>query len=320
MDLGATNNWTITSWPAGKAEESPYEEDNLQWKSVYNTVGISGDWFGDDKYGFPSLFGDALNDQGLSCGLLTLTDSKYQERSVYKTNVFYGIFCKWATQLYSTIEELNEAMNDVHVVGPEILKEHIILRDRNGASMVIELIDGEQNIYIDLNDGISGYGITTNAPTLDWHIRNIQHYEWKRGMARQAIVMPGGFYPDERFMRIHMVKEGMEAFGLNDVESYQQAFSLTSQVLNTVTVPMGDQYGTDTGESSGEGSENPDHTMYGLIRDHNDPTLFWRDSGNPTFRRLRLADIDFRSGERKSLVLETGPYYVDMIEAMKPVM
>ena len=233
MDLGSSSNWTITSWPAGSSESSPYEEDDLAWKSVYNTVGISGNWFGDDKYGFPSLFGDAINDQGLSCGLLTLTDSEYQERSPRKTNVFYGVFCKWATQLYGTVSELAEVMDDVRVVGPEILKEHIILRDRTGASMIIELVGGEQNVYIDLNDGINGYGITTNAPTLDWHIRNVQHYEWKRGMARQAIAVPGGFYPDERFMRIHMVKEGMESYGLNDVDSYQQAFSLTAQVRFT---------------------------------------------------------------------------------------
>lgn len=31
---------------------------------------------------------------------------------------------------------------------------------------------------------------------------------------------------------------------------FQQAFSLTVQVMNTVTVPQGDQYGTDSG--SGE--------------------------------------------------------------------
>ena len=41
-----------------------------------------------------------------------------------------------------------------------------------------------------------------------------------------------------RFLRIHMVKAGMEESGDVDTTDYQQAFSLTSQVLNTVTVPM----------------------------------------------------------------------------------
>jgi ribosomal protein L27 len=39
-------------------------------------------------------------------------------------------------------------------------------------------------------------------------------------------------------------------------------------------VPMGNQYGTDTGESGGEGSGS-DHTMFAVIRDHSDPAIYW---------------------------------------------
>ena len=55
-----------------------------------------------------------------------------------------------------------------------------------------------------------------------------------------------------------------------DVE-FQDAFSLTVQVMNTVTVPQGNQYGTDSG--SGEG--NGDHSCWGLVRDHKEPALYW---------------------------------------------
>lgn len=41
--------------------------------------------------------------------------------------------------------------------------------------------------------------------------------------------------------------------------------------MNTVTVPQGDQYGTDSG--SGEG--NGDHSCWGLVRDHKEPALYW---------------------------------------------
>jgi len=37
---------------------------------------------------------------------------------------------------------------------------------------------------------------------------------------------------------MHMVKVGMEQSGDVDTTDYQQAFSLTTQVLNTVTVPQ----------------------------------------------------------------------------------
>jgi hypothetical protein len=54
---------------------------------------------------------------------------------------------------------------------------------------------------------------------------------------------------------------------------FQQAFSLTVQVMNTVTVPQGEQYGTD----SGEGEGNADHSCWGLVRDHKEPALYWYD-------------------------------------------
>lgn len=54
----------------------------------------------------------------------------------------------------------------------------------------------------------------TNEPTFDWHQKNIEHYEWKRTLARQAVAVPGNFYPEERFLRAYMVKSGMQSMGL----------------------------------------------------------------------------------------------------------
>lgn len=276
MDLGSTANWTITSWPVHNREQLPDPEglQGARYTSKFGTVGITGNWLGDDKYGFYSLFGEAINEKGLTCGQLTLVGSEYQMPSVGKTNVFFGVFCKWATQLFDNVEDVHNALENVAIWGPEILSEHFVLRDANGASLVVELIDGEQHLYLDFNDGESGYGIMTNEPSFDWHLKNIEHYEWKRTLSRQAVSVPGSWYPDDRFLRIHMVKSGMQEFGLNNAPTYQEAFSLTAQVLNVVTVPYGNQYGTDTGEASGEGS-NPDHTMWGITRDHSTPALYW---------------------------------------------
>lgn len=157
----------------------------------------------------------------------------------------------------------------------------------------------------------------TNEPTFDWQVKNIEHYEWKRTLARQAVTTPGNFYPEERFLRVHMMKSGMQAQGLFNTKSYQAAVSYTAQVLNTVSVPMGDQYGTDSGDAGGEGS-SADHTIFAVIRDHADPALFWRDAGNPTFRRLRLADIDLSlQAKHVSVKVEDGPYYIDVAANLK---
>jgi penicillin V acylase-like amidase (Ntn superfamily) len=238
MDLGSTTNWTITSWPAGEQysssdftqELSEEKYSSFHWTSIYNTIGITGNWFGDDHYGFPSLFGDGINEKGLSCGLLTLVDTIYEQPLPNKKNIFYGTFCQWALQNYANVHEVYETMDDIRIWGPVILAEHFILRDANGDSLIIELMDGKKHVYLDENDGKSGWGIMTNEPTFDWHLTNIGHYEWKRSLSRQAVGVPGGWYPEDRFLRLHMVKSGMQQYGLFDTADFQTAFALTAQV------------------------------------------------------------------------------------------
>jgi hypothetical protein len=112
-----------------------------------------------------------------------------------------------------------------------------------------------------------------------------------------------------------MMKQGMMMLTSVEDITYQSAFSLTSQVLNTITIPNGQQYGTDSGEGTGEG--DGDHSLFGLIRDHNDPSIYWRDALNPSFRKIRLSDLNMNSGANPvSLVLETGPYFIDMAAKM----
>ena len=137
-------------------------------------------------------------------------------------------------------------------------------------------------VHTDLNDGgETGYGIMTNEPAFEYHLANIKHLQWKRGLARQSVSVPGSWYPEERFMRIYMVKTGMET-----PNSYSQAIMQAVHVLNTVTVPMGDQFGTDSGAKSGEGKG--DHTLYGVVYDHLGKQLYWRTTSNQNLQKLDL--------------------------------
>jgi len=134
-------------------------------------------------------------------------------------------------------------------------------------------------------------------------------------LARQAVATPGNFYPEERFLRLHMAKSGMESLA-SSVTDFSTAFALTAQVQNTVMVPMGEgQYGTDSGDSSGEG--DADHTVFAIIRDHASPSIYYRDSFNPTFRRVRLADLNTNIGATpKKILIESGANFVDMTQSM----
>jgi penicillin V acylase-like amidase (Ntn superfamily) len=94
-------------------------------------------------------------------------------------------------------------------------------------------------------------GVMTNEPNFQWHVENVKHAQWKQHNERPAFTIPGAFYPDERFLRIHLVKSAMP-----QPNSYDEAVMQAVHVLNTVTVPMGAQLGTDSSEGEGVG----DHT------------------------------------------------------------
>lgn len=321
MDLGTQVNWTITTWPKKIREGTPLKGDppSAFWPIKYGSVGISGNWFTDEHYGFPSFFADSLNERGLSCSLLMLVGTQYQKRSDDKTNIFAGVFCHYVVQTFESVTDLQQALPNIAIYGPDVLAQHFVIRDSTGSSLVVECINGEQRVYLDRNDNVDGFGIMTNEPTFDWHLENIKHYQWKRTLARQSVAVPGNFYPEERFLRAYMMKEGMQAMGLMSTPAYayQTAFAYSVQVLNTVSVPMGNQYGTDSGDSGSSEGEG-DHTVWGVVRDHKNSILYWRDATNPTFRKLALKDVDLSvRGDKKSMQLESGPYYVDMVNALQ---
>lgn len=352
-------------------------QDPLQigWKAKYGSLGISGNWFGDQEeenyddffsnpslYSletfkknkeikkpplFPTFYADSLNEHGLSCGFLMLIDTKYEKKDDEKTNVFAPLFCHYVAQNFRSVLELKEKLDDIKIFGPDILSQHFVINDARGDSLVIECVESGRHVYYesnscsDDNENCTNYGIMTNEPTFDWHLENINHYEWKRSLTRQAIAIPGNFYPEERFLRIHMIKSGMKSAGFFDAQedeklksnlrlseksslkqlpndpikiNTQSSFALTTQVMNSIWVPMGHQYGTDSSDSSDGSSEgSDDHTVFGIVRDHKNKILYWRDATNPTFRRINLNDVDFSiHTPRKSFKMSNGPYFVDV--------
>ena len=125
----------------------------------------------------------------------------------------------------------------------------------------------------------------------------VQHFEWKQSLARPSTSLPGAFYPDERFLRLHLVRKG-----LPPPKSHREALMHAVHVLNTVTVPPGAQMGTDSGPGEGNG----DHTMWGVIYDHRNATLYFREQTNQNLNRVRLADLHLSEGSR-IVRLPVGP-------------
>jgi len=134
-------------------------------------------------------------------------------------------------------------------------------------------------------------------------------------LARSAVSVPGNWYPDERFLRVHLVKQAIEKS--KQPQSYRQAVANVVAILNTVTVPMGDIPGTDSEASGGEGLG--DHTQWAVIRDHVNLDYYLRSETNPSFRKIQLAALNLEEGAPiGTMQIEQDPWYLDVSRAFKP--
>ena len=196
MDLGIDGGWNLTTIPRGQNRQQqtkPPVGSALSWTSQYGYVGFSA-----GKYGFPvdGAIGEALNEQGLSCGALALSPSKMTEASATRPNLHFSLLCQWAVESFATVDQVREALEEhVQLWGHGTMGKdytHWVLRDATGRSLVIETpADGKLHLHDDLNDGQTGFGIMTNEPPFEYHLANAQHLAWKRTLVRQAVTVPG---------------------------------------------------------------------------------------------------------------------------------
>lgn len=254
-----------------------------------------------------STLSAGLNERGLSCDTQTLLGTIYEPKTANASRTLRSLsFCNWALGHFSTSVEVAAALPNVTVWGAcggdDHDCKHVVVRDASGQSLVVEWLRGEATVRVDDNDGgRTGFGVLTNEPPFDWQVENARHYLWKQSLARHATAIPGAFYPDERFLRVAQLKSAMAS-----PSSLREAVMQAVHVLNSVTVPMGLQRGTDSGP--GEGAA--DHTIFGVIYDHRTPQLWWRTQSNQQLQRLRLADAD--------LAIGAAPAFLPMDNALVP--
>jgi len=306
MDLGSDPyQWMIITRPQG--------DPGLR-SSKFGYVGFVG------KLGSvleSTLVADGMNTAGLTCDAHTLLGSRNPGRNESLDNIDAGYICQWALEGYGSVAELKAAFSGVNFVeanDPDFKAQHWVFRDATGHGLAVEFLAGQAEIYDDFNDGgQTGYGVFTNEPPLQWQIEAVRHLQWKQSLARSAVEIPGSWYPEARFQRLHLVKSGMPK-----PSSYQEAIMQTVHVLNTVTVPMGSQMGTDSGEGEGLG----DHTQYAIIYDSKQGIIYWRTQVNQNLQRLRLMDAGLQKGSKGQVIAAQSPslpWFNDASGALTPV-
>jgi penicillin V acylase-like amidase (Ntn superfamily) len=315
MDLGVGPEFGLKSQPRGSSRKA-LMQPTIGAAKFGHIISIGANPA--SRGGMPLDTAQAgLNEAGLSCDWHTLLNSSYPNATNTPLDLELFFFCNWALGSFATAKEVRAALTGPHAVhlwGPKSAEQngaHFIVRDATGMGLAVEFLHRQVVLYDDYNDGglETGVGVFTNEPPLAWQWQNVAHYRWKQSLARPATTMPGTWYPDERFLRVYLTKTAMPI-----ANSYAEAVQHALHVLNTITVPMGLQMGTDSGFGEGEA----DHTHYANIYDHKNATLYWRQFRNLNLQRVTLSEMELSEGSApKVLSLSSNglPWFNDAAHA-----
>ncbi len=165
------------------------------------------------------LYFDCGNEKGLYVAGLNFPGyTEYeQEAQEGKTNIAAYEFSLWVASTFATVDEAEEALKNVAIVGKPINDEypvsllHYFICDAHRSIVVEYMSDG---IHIHHND----VDVLSNQPTFDWHRENLRSYltlspeygpskTWDKtqlapyGSGGQLVGLPGSNYSPDRFVR-----------------------------------------------------------------------------------------------------------------------
>lgn len=124
---------------------------------------------------------EAMNDQGLSINSNEMDGSRspVDIGSDNSKILSSADLANWILGNHRTVAEVKQALQsgEVKVWLPKVpfmgnaeMAIHYVVFDKTGAGIVIEYLDGVQNVYD------NPVGVATNAPEFPWHLKNLNNY------------------------------------------------------------------------------------------------------------------------------------------------
>jgi choloylglycine hydrolase len=285
------------------ASQAPDETKGLEWVSKYGFTGISAFHIDAPDTG--------MNEVGLSFSLLMLDETIYpkvpdgqNDRALSTADLG-----KYLLSCCATVEEVKEALSNVHVYGQAIKQMgktppglHFALHDAQGNDLVIEFIDGKRVFHNN-----NKHGVLTNDPPFPEQIKNLKQY--KNITPTDAMTdLPGSWTPQDRFVRLALeVKEALKT-------STQNILHKIVKILNATDLPIGVetcQFNTETCTVT---------TRWQSIMNLKDKIFLFRPHGDTTFRRIDLNKLVFDHGTKheKIPVWTKEMTVIDITDAINP--
>lgn len=287
------------------------------WTNELGFLGIDG-------FGMDSLFGDGLNEAGLSVGTLWLAETDLTQvppSGAGAPAMDFTSIAGWLLGTCRTVADVKAALSSVRIwnanggdVWPKdkpmppalepmknaLLTEHLSIHDAHGGDMVVEFLDGTINFHD------NEVGVLTNSPRFEWHRTNLRNYlgltiaEDKAynlngmevvptGTGTGLLGMPGDVTPTSRFVRATVLTQVVES-----VADHRDAVNQGFHSLDLVSVP---RHVATTG----------DYTQWYVVRDHDNLVLHTRtyDSWQTGTHDLKALGVD-KEGPRSARPLVAG--------------
>ena len=267
-----------------------------------------------NKYGFVAInalnlpfYMDGMNETGLTVGGLYLPG--FAEFQVFQAGAESSTLSSaeligYVLAQFQTVSEIKVALPKLRVIdNPDVAKAfgapvtlHIVVTDSSGASIVIEYVKGELNIYD------NKVGIMTNSPPYDWHVLNLRNYThltpYSTGPGNIQVDgvdftpfgggqsgmsgLPGDYSPPSRFIRAFFFTQTSVPLANADA-----AINQASRILNNFDIPKG-MVREGTADKYGLG-----YTQWSVIGDIKNKHYYWWTEWNRQLRMVDLNKIDF---------------------------
>lgn len=276
--------------PKGEHYQSNKIYSGVEWETSVGYLSIT-------VYGINKTV-DGLNQCGLSCALLTLIETEYQTVTDENRALAISDICDWVLGQFCRVGDVETNLTNLTVYRDYLVEEipfplvHVSIHDTEGNSLVIEFLKGKQVFH---NNNI---GILTNDPTYEWHIKNIQNYNYISNLQPTGSININNFnfnasYPGygtsnfgissddgpvSRFVRISQLIRFLD-FPRNSEEAIVMGYHLlekVSVVPGFTKIYMEDRYRTGL-------------TIYRIIRDHTNLKFYIATYNDLT---LKMVDLD----------------------------
>lgn len=278
------------------------------------------------RYGYTAIWTDyeevvveGMNETGLNAGLFFFPN--YSEYPSYNPdNSGHTLsdmqFVSWVLANFSTIDEVQEAIKSIDVVGLDsrIGTVHWRISEPGGRVVVLEYVNGEPHFYE------NPLGVLTNAPGFEWQMLNLNNYiNLFPGSAPDHTIakdvslkpfggnsgmlgLPGDFTPPSRFVRAAIYQTTAPTWA-TAFETVREAF----HILNNFDIPVGIQRNITPDKSVAEynPANMPSATQFTAVSDQANRKFYFTTCWNTTIRCIDLKAVDFSKAKYEAAKIDT---------------